>query len=129
RVLARMLSVPDTDHARLTGWGDRLVGGTDPEFAEAVPGTPEYDELRLVPFRSPAALEVFEYGRALQAERRARPTGDLTSVLVRAEVDGAPLTQLDLDNMFLLLTLAGQETTRQAISLGMLTLIEHPDAL
>lgn len=129
RVLARMLSVPDTDHAKLTSWGDRLVGGTDPEFADHLPGTPEYEEYRLVPFRSPAALEVFDYGRALQAERRAAPTGDLISRLVEAEVDGEKLSQQDLDNYFLLLALAGQETTRQAISLAMNTLVEHPEVL
>lgn len=126
RVLARMLSIPDTDHAKLTSWGDRLVGTQDPEFADDTAGS---DEMRLVPFRSPAALEVFEYGRALQAERRRAPTGDLISLLVEAEVDGEPLTQRDLDNYFLLLSLAGQETTRQAITLGMLTLIENPAAL
>ena len=129
RVLARMLSVPDADHARLTGWGDRLVGGTDPEFSEALPGTAEYDALRLVPFRSPAALEVFEYGRALQNERRARPTGDLISALVEARIDDEPLSQQDLDNYFLLLALAGQETTRQALTLAMQTLIENPAVL
>jgi len=129
RVLARMLSVPDTDHAKLTGWGDRLVGGSDPEFSEVAPGTPEYDELRLVPFRSPAALEVFEYGRALQAERRAAPTGDLLSALVEARIDDEPLTQQDLDNYFLLLALAGQETTRQALTLAMQTLVDNPSVL
>jgi len=129
RVLARMLSVPDTDHARLTAWGDRLVGGTDPEFSEVLPGTPEYEELRLVPFRSPAALEVFAYGRALQDERRARPAGDLISALVEARIDDEPLSQQDLDNYFLLLALAGQETTRQALTLAMLTLVENPEAL
>ncbi len=129
RVLARMLSVPDTDHARLTGWGDRLVGGSDPEFSEVAPGTPEYDELRLVPFRSPAALEVFEYGRELQAARRAAPTGDLISALVESRVDDEPLSQQDLDNYFLLLALAGQETTRQALTLAMQTLIDNPEVL
>ncbi len=129
RVLARMLSVPDTDHALLTSWGDRLVGHTDPELADVMLGSEESEEFRLVPFRSPAALEVFEYGRTLQAERRARPTGDIISRLVEADIDGEPLSQKDLDNYFLLLALAGQETTRQAITLGMLTLIEHPEAL
>jgi cytochrome P450 len=129
RVLARMLSVPDTDRERITGWGDRLVGGADPEFSEVAPGTPEYEELRLVPFRSPAALEVFEYGRALQAERRAAPTGDLISALVEARVEDEPLSQQDLDNYFLLLTLAGQETTRQALTLAMQTLLDNPQVL
>jgi cytochrome P450 len=129
RVLARMLSVPDSDHARLTSWGDRLVGHTDPELADVLLGSEESEAYRLVPFRSPAALEVFEYGRALQAERRARPTGDLISTLVEAEVDGAPLSQQDLDNYFLLLALAGQETTRQALTLAMQTLIMNPEVL
>jgi len=129
RVLTRMLAAPDADRARIVAWGDRLIGHTDPELADVLLGSAESEAYRLLPFRSPAALEVFEYGRTLQAERRAKPTGDLTSILVQAEVDGAPLSQLDLDNMFLLLALAGQETTRQAISLGLLTLIEHPDAL
>jgi cytochrome P450 len=129
RVLARMLSVPDTDHAKLTSWGDRLVGHTDPELADVLLGSEESEAFRLVPFRSPAALEVFEYGRALQAERRAAPTGDIISLLVEAEIDDAPLSQQDLDNYFLLLALAGQETTRQALTLAMLTLIENPKVL
>ena len=129
RVLCRLLAVPDEDRDRITRWGDRLVGHTDPELADVLLGSEESEEYRLVPFRSPAALEVFEYGRAVQAERRATPTDDVISRLVAAEIDGQPLSQQDLDNYFLLLTLAGQETTRQAISLAMLTLIENPQVL
>ena len=129
RVLCRLLDVPDTDHAKLTAWGDRLVGHTDPELADVLLHSEESEQYRLLPFRSPAALEVFEYGRELAARRRAQPGEDLMTKLVTAEVDGGPLTTQDMDNFFLLLALAGQETTRQAISLAMLTLIEHPDAL
>mgnify|MGYP003325439624 CR=1 FL=1 len=129
RVLSRMMSVPDEDRDKLTAWGDRLVGNTDPEFADAMLGSQESEQYRLLPFRSPAALEVFEYGRALQAERRARPTGDLISKMVEAEVNGEKLTQRELDNYFLLLALAGQETTRQALTLAGLTFIRNPWAL
>ncbi len=129
RVLARMLSVPDTDREKLTSWGDRLVGTSDPEFADALAGSAASDQYRLLPFRSPAALEVFEYGRELQSQRRANPTGDLVSKMVEAEIDGEKLAQRDLDNYFLLLALAGQETTRQAISHAMETLIENPAVL
>ena len=129
RVLCRLLAVPDEDRTQLTSWGDRLVGHTDPELADVLMGSQESEEFRLVPFRSPAAIEVFEYGRTIQAERRARPTGDVITRLVEAEIDGEPLSQQDLDNYFLLLALAGQETTRQAITLAMLTLIEHADVL
>ncbi len=129
RVLCRLLAVPDDDRELLTGWGDRLVGHTDPELADVLLGSEESEQYRLVPFRSPAALEVFEYGREIQAQRRAQPTDDVITRLVGAEVDGEPLTQQDLDNYFLLLSLAGQETTRQAITLAMLTLIEQPQVL
>ncbi len=129
RVLCQLLDVDDADHERLTSWGDRLVGHTDPELADVLLHSEESEAYRLLPFRSPAALEVFEYGRELAAQRRARPADDLMTKLVTAEVDGAPLSQQDLDNFFLLLALAGQETTRQAISLAMLTLIQHPQVL
>jgi cytochrome P450 len=129
RVLARLLAIPDEDHARVTAWGDRLIGHTDPELADVLISSEDSEKYRLLPFRSPAALEIFAYGQELQAQRRTAPTGDLVSQLVEAEIDGAPLTQQDLDNYFLLLILAGQETTRQAIALAMQTLIEHPEVL
>ncbi len=129
RVLCRMLDVPDTEHARITAWGDRIVGHTDPEFADVLLHSDESDAYRLVPFRSPAVLEVFEYGRELQARRRTDPGDDLVTQLVAAEIDGEPLTQGELDNYFLLLGLAGQETTRQAITHAVHTLAAHPDAL
>lgn len=126
RVLCRLLSVPDEDRDTITNWGDRLVGHTDPELADVLLGSEESEEFRLVPFRSPAALEVFEYGRQIEEQRRANPTDDVVSRLVTAEIDGEPLSQQDLDNYFLLLALAGQETTRQAITQAMLTIIENP---
>jgi cytochrome P450 len=129
RVLSQMLSVPDTDHARLTSWGDRLVGNTDPELTDVMHGSIESEAYRLLPFRSPAAQEIFDYGRELQAARRTEPTGDLITRLVEAEVGGEALSQQDLDNYFLLLLLAGQETTRQAITLAIQTLIDHPEVL
>jgi cytochrome P450 len=129
RVLCRLLDVDDAVHTRLTAWGDRLVGHTDPELADVLLGSEESEKYRLVPFRSPAALEVFEYGRSLAAQRRARPGPDLVTTLATATVDGEPLPEKDFDNYFLLLSLAGQETTRQAVSLAVLTLIEQPAAL
>ena len=125
RVLCRLLDVDDAVHTRLTTWGDRLVGHTDPELADVLLGSEESEKYRLVPFRSPAALEVFEYGRSLAAQRRARPGSDLVTTLATAEI----LSEKDFDNYFLLLALAGQETTRQAVSLAVLTLIEQPAAL
>ncbi|HEX2112074.1 MAG TPA: cytochrome P450 [Gaiellaceae bacterium] len=125
RVLARLLGVPDEDTGLLIDWGDRMIANTDPDFADVLHDSPESERYRLVPFRSPAALELFEYGHRLAAERRARPRDDLVSKLANAEIDGERLSEREFDTMFLLLVVAGNETTRQAIAHGMLALIEH----
>jgi len=70
---------------------------------------------------------MFAYANELGRQRRERPQDDLVSVLMRAEVDGERLTELEFDLFFLLLAVAGNETTRNAISGGMLALLEHPE--
>jgi cytochrome P450 len=127
RVLARLLGAPESDTDALIGWGDRMIMNTDPEFTDVLHDSPASERYRLVPFRSPAALELFEYGHAIAADRRAEPTDDLVSKLVHTEIDGEMLTEREFDTMFLLLVVAGNETTRQAIAHGMLALVEHPD--
>ena len=128
RVLARLLGAPDEDTDRLIDWGDRMIGNTDPELADVLHDSPESEEYRMLPFRSPAALELFDYAHELAAERRrGAPSDDLVSKLVHAEIDGERLSEHELDTMFLLLVVAGNETTRQAIAHGMLALLEHPD--
>jgi cytochrome P450 len=79
----------------------------------------------MLPFRSPASLELFEYAHRIADERRGAPTDDLVSKLVNAEIDGERLTEREFDTMFLLLVVAGNETTRQAIAHGMLALAEN----
>jgi cytochrome P450 len=127
RVLARLLGAPEEDNDSLVDWGDRMIGNTDPELADVLHDSPESDRYRMLPFRSPAALELFEYGHRLAAERRRAPTDDLVSKLVHAEIDGEQLSEREFDTMFLLLVVAGNETTRQAIAHGMLALVEHQD--
>jgi len=127
RVLARLLGVPETDTDKLIEWGDRCIGNTDPELADVLHDSPESERYRLLPFRSPAALELFEYGHWLAGQRRADPRDDLVSRLVHAEIDGEKLSEREFDTMFLLLVVAGNETTRQAIAHGMKALIEHRD--
>lgn len=127
RVLARLLGVPDTDTPKLIEWGDGCIGNTDPELTKVLHDSPESEQYRLVPFRSPSALDLFEYGHWLATRRREQPRDDLVSRLVHAEIDGEQLTAQEFDTMFLLLVVAGNETTRQAIAHGMNALIEHPD--
>jgi cytochrome P450 len=127
RVLARLLGAPDADTEPLIAWGDRMIGNTDPELADVLHDSPESERYRMLPFRSPAALELFEYGHRLAAERRRDPQDDLISKLVHAEIEGERLTEREFDTMFLILVVAGNETTRQAIAHGMLALVEHPE--
>ncbi|MEV0280549.1 cytochrome P450 [Streptomyces sp. NPDC050610] len=127
-VLARMLDVPEHDTQRLIDWGNRIIGNTDPDYADVLLGTEESERYRDLPFRSPAALEVFAYGRELAARRRGAGGDDLVSRLVNEPPsDGAALSARDFDNYFLLLVVAGNETTRHAISLATLALIHHPE--
>ncbi|WP_320779187.1 cytochrome P450 [Streptomyces sp. CRN 30] len=129
-VLARLLDVPPEDNRQLIDWGNRLIGNTDPDYADVLLSDPDSERYRDLPFRSPAATEVFAYGRELARQRRGKAGDDLVSRLVNETPrDGVPLTAQDFDNYFLLLVVAGNETTRHAISHTMLALTEHPDQL
>ncbi|ALG11509.1 cytochrome P450 [Kibdelosporangium phytohabitans] len=129
-VLARLLDVPEGDTRQLIDWGNRIIGNTDPDYADVLLGSAESDRYRDLPFRSPASLEVFAYGRELARKRRGVPGGDLVSKLVNdTPRDGVPLSGRDFDNYFLLLVVAGNETTRHAITHAMLALLQHPTQL
>jgi cytochrome P450 len=126
RVFAEMLGAPDEDRRYLVELGDRMLGYTDPEYAVS---EEELERSRHLPFSNPAALEMFEYGRKLADARRREPRDDIVTKLVAAEIDGEPLSQREFDVYFLLLAVAGNETTRHSISQGLLALLEHPDQL
>jgi cytochrome P450 len=129
-VLVRLLDVPVTDTGKLINWGNQMVANTDPDYTEHLITDPDSDQYRHLPFRSPAALEVFEYGRELARRRKGGDGSDLISTLVnKIPEDGQPLSPSDFDNYFLLLVIAGNETTRHAISQSMLALIENQDQL
>ena len=130
KVLVRLLDVPVSDTGMLINWGNQMVANTDPDYTEHLITDPDSDQYRHLPFRSPAALEVFEYGRDLARRRKGGDGTDLISILVnRTPEDGEPLSATDFDNYFLLLVIAGNETTRHAISQSMLALIENQDQL
>ena len=131
RVLCEILGVPLEDNGKLIEWGDAMIANTDPDTPGAIdPRSPESERYRLLPFRSPSALEVFKYGHRLAAERRLDPRDDLVTKLATWEDEsGRQLTEQEFDTMFLLLVVAGNETTRQAIAHGMLAMIEHPEQM
>jgi cytochrome P450 len=128
RVIVSILGVPNTDADYMVTLSNQLVEGTsDRELDPHAYGntTP----LELLPFNSPAAYGLFEYGRQLGADRKANPHNDLVSHLVHAQIDGDQLTDAEFCNFFQLLVFAGNETTRTAISNGLLAFMQNPDQL
>ncbi len=131
-VFSEIMGLPVEDRRLIIELGDKLLGNTDPEVvgeefvAERALRDPE---LRKLPFSSPFALDLIAYGRRLGEARRADPREDITTKLVEAELDGSRLTEQEFGTMFILLTTAGNETTRHTISLGLMDLLAHPDEL
>ena len=114
-VIAEMLGVPDEDRHLLFEWSNRLIGFDDPEYNTSLQDGQN------------AATQMFVYANQLAVERKAKPQNDLVSVLMAAEIDGERLTEGDFDGFFILLSVAGNETTRNLISGAILALIEHPE--
>jgi cytochrome P450 len=129
RVLGKLLGVPDADGPWLVSRGDALIGNSDPEFTATPVGVADTDAYRLLPFRSPVSIELFEYAAEQARQRRAHPTDDVISLLLRPTRDGAPLSDEEFKNFFTLLVAAGNDTTRYSIAAGLHALLEHPAQL
>jgi cytochrome P450 len=117
-VIAHQAGIPRDRWAWLGNISDRVLATEDTEYRQAGTNTGQS--------RAAAQTEAMDYYSSLIPERRANPGNDLVSVLVNAKVDGESLTDEEIGASCVLLTIAGNETTRQAISGGLLTLIQHP---
>ena len=128
-MLADVLGVSEEDGAWLAEKGDEMIGNSDPDFTDHVVDQVDTDAFRLMPFRSPAAAEVFEYAERQAALRRRAPRSDVISLLLEPLPDGTPLTDLEFKNFFTLLISAGNDTTRYAIASSLHVLANQPDLL
>jgi cytochrome P450 len=126
RMLGRLLGIPDADGEGLVELGDQMIANTDPEFTEHVVDQVDTEEFRLLPFRSPAAIELFRYAQAMAEARRAHPGDDIVTRLLAPTTDGRPLTDLEFKNFFSLMVAAGNDTTRYTMAAGLKALIERP---
>jgi cytochrome P450 len=119
-VIADIVGIPEADRPDVFRWTDTIMSAPDPEAGIS------RDEWFL------AGTQLYEYARALGDEKRRQPTDDVWSILTTAEVDGDDgetwrLTSSELDQFFLILTIAGSETTRSAISGGLVAFRDHPE--
>ncbi|MCB9381675.1 MAG: cytochrome P450 [Acidimicrobiaceae bacterium] len=129
RMITGLLGVPEEDAPQLFHWADQIVYNADPDYSPLISDHGDTDPYRLLPFRSPVSLTVLEYVHRLAVARRGVDGGDLLTVLSNALVDGEPLPEREQGTFFLLLLIAGNETTRHSLSQGLLALAEHPDQL
>jgi len=116
RALTHFLGVPDRHSKRFYKWTNKLIGSSDPNESSALRG-------------KIAVFEIFVYAALLARRRRKKPEDDIFSALVNGRLDGAPLDRLQLGMNFFLLVIAGNETTRNALSGGIKALCERPDQL
>jgi methyl-branched lipid omega-hydroxylase len=119
RVICDMMGVPEADRAMVLAQSNIILSGGDPELIED-----QDDPLTAV---LQAGIELAALMERLAAERLVSPRDDLTTALVSTEVDGEKLSHQEIASFFILLLVAGNETTRNAISQGVLALSEHPD--
>ena len=115
QVICDMMGIPEEDHQRIFHWTNVILGFGDPDLAT------DFEELIQV------SIEMGGYATALAEDRRSNPHDDLTTSLVQAEVDGERLTSAEVASFFILLAAAGNETTRNAISHGLLALTRYPE--
>lgn len=115
QIICDMMGIPEPDHERIFHWTNVILGFGDPDV------TVDFDEFVRV------AMDIGAYASALADDRRAHPGDDLTTSLVAAELDGERLTSAEVASFFILLVVAGNETTRNAISHGVLALSRYPE--
>jgi cholest-4-en-3-one 26-monooxygenase len=114
-VIAELIGVPVEDRHKVFDWSNRMVGSEDPEY---VVSDDEANEAR---------MEMFLYAHQLAEQRRKQPRDDIVSTLLAADIDGDQLTEMEFNLFFMLLSVAGNETTRNAIAHGLNAFLEHPD--
>jgi cholest-4-en-3-one 26-monooxygenase len=112
QAIAELLGVPQEDRRKIFDWSNIMVGYDDPDFG---------DDGQV------AAAELVGYAMVMAEDRRARPREDIVTKLVNAQVDGGELSSDEFGFFVILLSVAGNETTRNAISHGMLAFFDHPD--
>lgn len=122
QAIAEIMGVPQEDRKLLFHWSNALIGADDPDYAK---NNEDQDAGEAMS----AAAELYGYVNALAKARSVDPRDDIVTKLINAEIDGDKLSELEFDMFMLLLTVAGNETTRNTTAWGMWGLLQHPEEL
>ena len=112
QAIADLLGVPQEDRRKLFDWSNQMLAQDDPEYG----GQPDV-----------AAAEILGYAMEMAADRRENPQDDIITKLVHADMDGEKLGEDEFGYFVIMLAVAGNETTRNAITHGMNAFFDHPD--
>jgi methyl-branched lipid omega-hydroxylase len=118
-VICKMMGIPEDRYADVFRCSNIILGAQDPEYVA--------DEADIAVALLGAGAELAALLGELAVARRENPTDDLVTALATAEVDGERLTDQEIGSFFILLVVAGNETTRSAIAAGLVALTEHPE--
>ena len=113
QAIARLLGVPLEDYAKLFDWTNNMIGSDDPEFADN-------DALT-------SAGELMWYAMQLAARKTEHPGDDIVSTLIQGDAEGQRLSEAEFGMFVVTLAVAGNETTRNSITQGMMAFTDHPD--
>ncbi len=120
RVIMSILGVPAGDEALMLKLTQELFGADDPDMKREQ--APDEDRMQTL-------IDFFNYFNALTASRRANPTDDVASVIANAQIDGAPIGELEAMSYYVIIATAGHDTTSSSTAGGMLALLEYPEEL
>ncbi len=113
QAIAGLLGVPQEDRDKLFRWSNEMTAGEDPEYADVDPAQ--------------SSMELIMYAMAMAAERNENPTDDIVTTLIQADIDGEKLSDDEFGFFVIMLAVAGNETTRNSITHGMIALANNPD--
>jgi cholest-4-en-3-one 26-monooxygenase len=117
QVVGELVGIPREDWPQIHAWSEMNSGGQDPDIAAG----------SYAPEAASATISMAMYAIELAGQRRVEPRDDLVSLMLAAEVDGAPMTDIQFGSFFVQLVTAGNDTTRTMLSSGLLALLQHPE--
>jgi cholest-4-en-3-one 26-monooxygenase len=113
QAIAELLGVPQDDRDKIFRWSNEMTGGEDPEYADIDPAM--------------SSFELITYAMKMAEERSKNPTDDIVTKLIEADFDGEKLSDDEFGFFVIMLAVAGNETTRNSITHGMIAFSQNPE--